>query len=243
MKFKKILLDLDGTVIDKQGHISLPVINKIKQINETIPISFCTGRFADFVSKTAADLNISNNHIVEDGSRVIDANGNTLWCKLVPDELVTKVVSLGRQYGFNVAGNVGGLTKDCLDGTEINLTQIFPWGLNINQIDVVFSTIQYPEIRVMKVWHDPIKGDNISITHKDGTKKNGIKFLLNHEGLSTEEIACVGDGVNDLSLFEASGFRVAMGNAEKELKDKADLVVTPVEEDGLVFALDKILST
>ncbi len=63
--------------------------------------------------------------------------------------------------------------------------------------------------------------------------------LLKILGVKTDNVMAVGDGGNDLPLFELSGFKVAMGNAGPELKAKSNAVTLPVEEDGLARALEQ----
>lgn len=46
---------------------------------------------------------------------------------------------------------------------------------------------------------------------------------------------------NDLPLFEASGFKVAMGNACPELKAVADYIAPSVTEDGLAHVVDRYI--
>ena len=50
----------------------------------------------------------------------------------------------------------------------------------------------------------------------------------------------VGDGYNDYPLLSVCGFKVAMENAPKELKEIADLIVPDVEHDGLVTLIDSL---
>jgi hydroxymethylpyrimidine pyrophosphatase-like HAD family hydrolase len=45
-----------------------------------------------------------------------------------------------------------------------------------------------------------------------------------------------GDSENDLSMFVDDWTKVAMGNAIPELKAKADLVTTDVDDDGIYNA-------
>lgn len=48
-----------------------------------------------------------------------------------------------------------------------------------------------------------------------------------------------GDGPNDMEIFDYVGFKIAMGNAVSELKEKADYVTDTVEE--MAFnALEKL---
>jgi hydroxymethylpyrimidine pyrophosphatase-like HAD family hydrolase len=82
---------------------------------------------------------------------------------------------------------------------------------------------------------------DLTITHKNGSKEHGIKQLIKTLGFAKEEIIAVGDGMNDLPLFKACGFRVAMGNANPELKAIADYVAPNVEDDGIVDVIEKFI--
>lgn len=63
--------------------------------------------------------------------------------------------------------------------------------------------------------------------------------LADHIGVRKEEIACIGDGENDLSLFAASGLKIAMGNAVENLKIQADYVTETNDRDGAARAVRK----
>ncbi len=80
----------------------------------------------------------------------------------------------------------------------------------------------------------------IDIMKKDSTKANAIKILADYLQIDKEEIIVMGDGVNDMSMFEVVGYKVAMGNANEELKSKADYITTNNNQDGVAEALEKI---
>ena len=64
-------------------------------------------------------------------------------------------------------------------------------------------------------------------------KDRGVAETCRHYGLKKEETLAVGDGPNDAVLLEACGYKAAMGNAVKELKELADYVSTDIDEEGL----------
>ncbi len=68
-------------------------------------------------------------------------------------------------------------------------------------------------------------------------KKQGIQDILNYYQIDKEDAGCVGDADNDISMFQACGHKVAMGNATKELKDIADFITNDIDEDGLEIAI------
>lgn len=77
---------------------------------------------------------------------------------------------------------------------------------------------------------------------KDGSKGRALAALRKYLGISREETACIGDGENDLSMFEAAGVKIAMGNAVLELKEKADYVTASNDRDGAAEAIEKVLN-
>lgn len=51
----------------------------------------------------------------------------------------------------------------------------------------------------------------------------------------------IGDGENDMLLFKAGGFKVAMGSAAPVLKAEADLIIGDVKDDGLAEYLESLI--
>lgn len=67
-------------------------------------------------------------------------------------------------------------------------------------------------------------------------KGSAIRFLSEYFRVPKEEIAAIGDQLNDLPMLAEAGGRFAVGNAQEELKRIAT-VVKPCEEDGVAEAL------
>ncbi len=69
------------------------------------------------------------------------------------------------------------------------------------------------------------------------TKGTAIELVLDHLGVSPERSIGIGDSHNDVEMFDVVGTAVAMENAEPELKERADLVTTGVDNHGVQNAL------
>ena len=67
-------------------------------------------------------------------------------------------------------------------------------------------------------------------------KAVGIRKVMDYFGADYSDAIVFGDSVNDLSMFVDDWTKVAMGNAIEELKAKADIVTTDVEDDGIYNA-------
>lgn len=82
-------------------------------------------------------------------------------------------------------------------------------------------------------WH-PKFTDIIPV---DGGKPEGIRRMLKHFGIPTEECMAFGDGGNDVEMLQFAQIGVAMGNAIERVKEAADFVTRDVDEDGIAYAL------
>lgn len=72
-------------------------------------------------------------------------------------------------------------------------------------------------------------------------KWRGVKFLADRHGIAADEVACLGDEINDLSMLEAAGLGVAMDNAIDAAKTRADRVTRSHADDGVAFAIRQML--
>ena len=94
---------------------------------------------------------------------------------------------------------------------------------------------KYPDLRAAYT------GIYVEVYSKDASKGRALAELARHLDIRKEEIACIGDGENDLSMFEAAGLRIAMGNAVEDLKKQADHVTDSNACDGAAKAVEWIL--
>ncbi len=84
--------------------------------------------------------------------------------------------------------------------------------------------------------------NSADILAKGVNKGSGLRSLAEIKHLPLERIAVIGDWLNDLDMFTASHFSVAMGNAPEELKAHADLIAPTNDEGGVAWALQEIIN-
>ena len=75
-------------------------------------------------------------------------------------------------------------------------------------------------------------------THKKGLILEKVIAL---KGLQKEEVAVLGDGMNDLTLFECFPYSFTMGNGEQAIKDLAYRIVNDCEDDGFLDAVENYI--
>jgi 3-deoxy-D-manno-octulosonate 8-phosphate phosphatase (KDO 8-P phosphatase) len=74
-------------------------------------------------------------------------------------------------------------------------------------------------------------------------KSQVMSQIADSFGLSLDEIAYIGDDLNDLPAFEKAGFCFAVSNAVDEVKDRADMVTIRAGGHGAVReAIETILT-
>ncbi len=81
----------------------------------------------------------------------------------------------------------------------------------------------------------------VNVVEDSVSKASAVRALIDYYGVSREQVAGVGDALNDLPMLAEVGWRVAMGNAEAPVKAEADYVCPGVEEDGLVAVVNTII--
>ncbi len=80
----------------------------------------------------------------------------------------------------------------------------------------------------------------MEIFAKGSTKAKGIEIVLDTLSVDVENAWAFGDGKNDFDMIRYVGHGVAMGNACSELKEIADEICKPIDENGLAEYLSKI---
>ena len=79
------------------------------------------------------------------------------------------------------------------------------------------------------------------VMRKDCNKKNAVKKVMDTFGVKHDEISVIGDGGNDLPMFKYAKLKIAMGNADEALKQKADYITDTNNNDGVAKAIKKFI--
>ncbi|XID94833.1 HAD family hydrolase [Paenibacillaceae bacterium WGS1546] len=86
------------------------------------------------------------------------------------------------------------------------------------------------------------RGTLAQISSKNASKESAVAKLCEAMGISMQEVMAFGDDANDIGLFRACGWPVAMGNAIDELKASAKVIADTNDRDGVAKVLERILS-
>jgi hypothetical protein len=83
----------------------------------------------------------------------------------------------------------------------------------------------------------------LEFAHPDVSKGAGLQFVADRLGFTPAETVACGDGENDRELLDWAGFAVAVANAQPDILERADLVVPPVQEEGVALLLESYLDS
>ncbi|TSB45801.1 Cof-type HAD-IIB family hydrolase [Alkalicoccobacillus porphyridii] len=82
--------------------------------------------------------------------------------------------------------------------------------------------------------------DRLSLVSADVSKAKALQWLCQRKGIQNDELITIGAFEEDLEMMQMAGLGVAMGNAPKPLKDKADWITRSVDEDGLSYMIHEV---
>jgi Cof subfamily protein (haloacid dehalogenase superfamily) len=81
----------------------------------------------------------------------------------------------------------------------------------------------------------------LDFTHPLANKGVAFSALAKLLALPAERIAVIGDGMNDIAMFERAGMSVAMGNGFPEVRRAARFVTASNAQDGFAQAVDQFV--
>jgi Cof subfamily protein (haloacid dehalogenase superfamily) len=81
----------------------------------------------------------------------------------------------------------------------------------------------------------------LDVTHPLANKGVALSEIAKLLGVPLAEIAVIGDGGNDVAMFERAGLSIAMGNASSQVQRKADFVTASNGDDGFASAIERFI--
>ena len=125
----------------------------------------------------------------------------------------------------------------CILGGEINELEIASKQIKLNK-NITNTPISnyYTTINNEIVHHN-----YFDIVKVGCNKQEAIKKVLKAFDIKKDEMIVIGDGGNDVPMFECGGYKIAMGNADEIIKEKADYITDTNNNDGVAKAIKKII--
>jgi hypothetical protein len=267
MKYKMIVLDLDGTLTNEKKEITPKTKNALMQAQAMgVKVVLASGRPTYGITALADELELSKygGYILAfNGGKITDCRtGEVLFEQILDEQLVPVLYHAAKDAGMEILTYQGEGIAATKKENKYVLHEAF-----INKMPVVEYTdflgqLVYP-INKCLIVGDPSPlhelelrlvaqlDTQMSLYRSAGfflecvplgiDKAHSIERLLQLVGITREEIIACGDGYNDQSMISYAGLGVAMANAPKDIQDTADYITYSNEEDGVAHVIDKFI--
>lgn len=118
---------------------------------------------------------------------------------------------------------------------------------SVNKISFINNTVPFAKVSEKfgdecSMYHSTVElfgPQSGEIAIKGVDKKNAIEFVLEQLGMTKEQTVAFGDGDNDIAMFEAVDYGIAMDNATDNLKKIASEITDSADEDGIANSMKK----
>lgn len=268
MKYKLLVLDVDGTLLNNEKEISkrtLASLLKVQQMGTRIALA--SGRPTYGLMPLAKILELGNygGFIVSyNGCQIINAqNGEILFERRINPEMLTYLEKKAHKNGFAIfTYHDDTLLTDSPNNEHIR-TEAKLNNLKIIKEEDFSIAIDFAPCKCMLVSDDEEALTGLEEHWKrrlNGTldvfrsepyflevvpcgidKANTLGALLSHLNITREEVIAIGDGVCDVNMLQIAGLGIAMGHSQDSVKVCADYVTASNEEDGVAQAVEKMI--
>lgn len=268
MKYKLLVLDVDGTLLNDEREIgkrTLAALLKVQQMG--VRIVLASGRPTYGLMPLAKTLELGNYGgfvLSYNGCQIIKAqNGEILFERRINPEMLPYLEKKARKNGFAIfTYHNDTLITDSPDNEYIKNEALLN-NLKIIKEDEFSTAIDFAPCKCMLVsdkeealieleqhWEKRLAGTLdafrsepyfLEVVPCGVNKANTLGALLEHLGVTREEVIAVGDGVCDVTMLQLAGMGVAMGHSQDSVKVCADYVTASNEEDGVALAVEKLI--
>lgn len=268
MKYKLLVLDVDGTLVNSQKEISkltLATLLKIQQMG--VRIVLASGRSTFGLSNLIKQLELKNHggYIMSyNGGQVIDIqNDEVLFEKRIDPKMFPYLEKKAKKNNFGIftyyknqlittnPENPHIQNEAKLNGLELVTVDNLSEAVDFKPCKCVLVSDNEKELVGLKDhWRKRLAGVLdvyrseaffLEVVPEFIDKGNTLGVLLDKIGISPEEVMTIGDGRRDFSMIQLSGLGIAMGNAQDSIKACADYVTKDNDNEGVALAVQKFI--
>ncbi|MCS7244571.1 MAG: HAD family hydrolase [candidate division WOR-3 bacterium] len=241
------MIDLDGTLIDKQDRISDDKLEFINNIRNHFEITIATGRSYLSALYFVKLLDIRAPFICFDGALVCDINGNVFYSNCMNFVESFNILKLIENYSnayFTIFYKDFSLFSSNMLSLGISLkhwrieNKIYFGGLlSKNIYKIVVASYNYDVVRSVELFLRSYRNGGfysypsgkrkglyvLDIVKNSVNKGKALKFI--RENFNYSFVVSIGDYINDLEMFEVSDLRIAPKISHKLIKQKANIII------------------
>jgi phosphoglycolate phosphatase (TIGR01487 family) len=218
---KAVAVDIDGTITDKNRKICVNAINAIRKAEVSgYPIILVTGNILCAAKMVAIMVGTSGGIVGENGGVIQTRKKN---------QIIGNIEKCKPAYEFLKSKHeVEKVEFSDLRMSEIAIRRTI-------DVNIVKKTVKDFDVEVYDTKFA------LHLTDPNVNKGKSLEIVAKDMGITLDEIMAVGDSENDLEFLEVAGFKVAVANADEELKENTDYVTRKPYGDGTAEAIEKFI--
>ncbi len=229
VKIEAIAVDVDGTITDGKRrlcHSSMDALRKVEDAG--IPVIIVTGNISHFTYAITTMIGTTGGMVCENGGAIYKPGYND-----------NRMIVLG---DINKGKAAYELLLDKF-GDEIPLRITEDDDARLSEITVYKLFDAAPVKEALKDMDVAVydSGFAIHLTDPDVDKGSSLRKLCELSDLDIDNVMGIGDGENDIEFLKEVGVKIAVANAEDELKEFADYVCEKPYGDGVEEAIEKFV--
>ena len=249
-----VLTDFDGTVAELGKHEVSEAVREavIACENQGVRMVPVTGRYWEMSRSVLELLGFEDLGVFDNGATIQNAKtGDILWSKWLAVEQVRQVVNIllpaAKLFDYTPQHDLHETDENEADRVALiseAASHIYAF-VEIKSLDKILEglstvpDISYYTAPPTRPGFDGCIG--IQVNHAEADKFHGVNALRDIVSIGKEHTLAIGDGDNDVPLFQNAAVKVAMGNATDLLKQHADHVVSSVDKDGFAEAMHRFV--
>jgi len=253
MKYKLICVDMDGTLLNSKKKISERNLNAINEAhNKGVKFVVATGRIFVSANYYGDIIGVKTPIIASNGAYIREKDlDKAIYEEYLNKEECRVILKLLKKYDIMPQF----YSTDTIYTEEIKHSALIYSKANatlpknrqvairiINEWEKLFEENGKEEFLNLKSFEVVSSMESSFEIMKKGTSKGeAVKKICEYYGIHREEVICMGDNENDISMIKFAGVGVAMGNAEEFVKKQADYVALSNEDDGVAHVIEEFI--
>jgi Cof subfamily protein (haloacid dehalogenase superfamily) len=245
-----ILADIDGTLVPVGSHeVSERVRNAVLAAESSgVAVVPVTGRPYEMAEGLMTVLGFDGLCVVDGGATIRKVTtGQIVWSRWLEPDVLKQIVGYIAPHCvlIDYSAAQDERTQDQIDTDNIIADAPYVFArVHKEYVATIMEQLEtIPDIQphLLAGHKDLGEIQELQVTHQEGNKHHGVRELLRLLAVDPGHTMAIGDGNNDLPLFESAGLKIAVGNAADALKAASDHIVSSVDEDGFAEAVERFV--
>jgi len=262
-EIRLLLSDVDGTLVPHDKILTERSLHAVRRLHEAgIIFALTSSRPARGLKMLIGPLELKTPLAAFNGGMIVDPLMNVLEERTTDDDVIPAIIEVLEENGV-LAWVYRGQEWYVRDANgphvrhEADVCQFEP--LAVDDFDAVSAgvakivgasddaeALSKARMTIQSSFGERVSATNsqtyyLDVTNPRANKGAVVDYLSTKFDVPLDAIATIGDAHNDVSMFERSGFSIAMGNAEADVKAAAGVVTTSNEDEGFAHAVERFI--